>query len=164
MDKEKKARTRDIDIAIVGCAMGQGCNEDELVRLAIDYATKFHCPYQLSASHMRSLETDAERETALRLEANMNKVIRHTMRRTTPGISGLGRLVMQRLTDQPKPNPREIVRTCKCSASHRSPTCDVPVELCKHTASKLAKMVSRRSRKSGGRKSKSSKSYKRRRY
>ena len=85
MDKQKKAKTRDIDVAIVGCATGQGCDEAELVRLAIEYATEFRCPYQLAATHMRSLETDAERGVARRLEANVNNIIRTTMRSTVPG-------------------------------------------------------------------------------
>ena len=71
MDKQKKEKTRDIDVAIVGCALQdqiQGCDEAELVRLAIEYATEFRCPYQLSAAHMRSLETDAERGRALQLD------------------------------------------------------------------------------------------------
>lgn len=60
------------------------------MRLAIEYATEFRCPYQLSAAHMRSLETDAERGRALQLETNVNNVIRYTMRRMNPGVAGLG--------------------------------------------------------------------------
>ena len=142
MDKQKKAKTRDIDVAIVGCATGQGCDEAELVRLAIEYATEFRCPYQLSAAHMRSLETDAEREAALQLEVNVNNVIRHTMRRMNPGVAGLGRLVMERFTDQPKPIPRELARTCKCSATRRSPRCKLSPQFCKYTP--LMKTFSRR--------------------
>jgi hypothetical protein len=142
MDKEKKAKSRDMDIAIVGCALGQSCDEAELVRLAIEYATAFRCPYQLSAAHMRSLETDAERRAARQLEANVNSVIRNTIRRTTPGMAGLSRVAMQRFTDQPKPTPRELKRTCKCSPTRRSPRCQVPPHLCKCTP--LMKTVQRR--------------------
>ena len=89
MDKQKKALSREIDAVIVGCALGeardqardQACDEAELVRLAIDYATVFRCEYQLPATHMRSLETEAERGVARHLEANVNKVIKHTIRR-----------------------------------------------------------------------------------
>jgi hypothetical protein len=145
MDKQKKAKTRVIDIAIVGCATGEGCDEAELVRLAIEYATEFRCPYQLSAAHMRSLETEAEREAARQLETNVNNVIRYTMRRMNPGVAGLGRLVMQRFTDQPKPTPRgELARTCKCSATRRSPRCKMPPHLCKYTS--LMKVVTRRTK------------------
>lgn len=149
MDKEKRALSKEIDVAIVGCALGdQGCDEAELVRLAIEYATQFRCPYQLSAAHMRSLETDAERGRALQLEINVNNVIRHTMRRamhdkwrTTPGMAGLSRLVLHRFTDQPKPLAREVVRTCKCSATRRSPNCKMSPIFCKYTP--LMKTVSR---------------------
>ena len=140
MEKEKKAKARDIDAIIVGCALGEPCDEAELVRLAVEYATRFHCPYQLSAAHMRSLETDAERGRALQLEANVNNVIRHAPRRamqdkwrSSPGMAGLSRLVMERFTDQPKPLARELVRTCKCSATRRSPNCKMPPNFCKYT-------------------------------
>jgi len=148
MDKEKKALSKEIDAAIVGCALGEPCDEAELVRLAVEYATRFHCPYQLSAAHMRSLETDAERGRALQLEANVNNVIRHAPRRamqdkwrSSPGMAGLSRLVMERFTDQPKPLARELVRTCKCSATRRSPNCKMPPIFCKYTP--LMKTVSR---------------------
>lgn len=135
MDKQqqKKAKAREIDLVIIGCALqgqSQSCDEAELVHLAIEYATEFRCPYQLSAVHMRSLETEAERERALQLEVNVNNVIRHTMRRE---MAGLSRLVMQRLTDQPKPIPRELVRTCECSTSRRSPRCKLSPQFCKYT-------------------------------
>jgi len=135
MDKQqqKKATPREIDLVIIGCALqgqSQSCDEAELVHLAIEYATEFRCPYQLSAVHMRSLETEAERERALQLEVNVNNVIRHTMRRE---MAGLSRLVMQRLTDQPKPIPRELVRTCECSTSRRSPRCKLSPQFCKYT-------------------------------
>ena len=144
MDKQKKALSREIDAGIVGCALGdQDCDEAELVRLAIEYATEFRCPYQLSAAHMRSLETDAERGVARRLEANVNNVIRTTMRSTVPGLAGMSRLVVEKFTNQPPPIPRPLVRRCNCTASHRSPRCKMPVELCKHTALHLAKLVPR---------------------
>ena len=132
MDKEKKALGKKIDLAIALCALGEPCDEAELVGLAIEYA-RFRCPYILSYVHMRSLETDAERERALQLEANVNNVIRHTIRRTMPGMAGLSRLVMERFTDQPKPLARELVRTCKCSATRRSPNCKMPPNFCKYT-------------------------------
>lgn len=141
MDKQKKALSREIDAIIIGCALGEACDkacdkacdEDELVRLAIEYATVFRCEYQLSAAHMRSLETEAERRVARQLEANVNKVVKHTIRRTTPAITALGLLAMQRFTDQPKPVGRKLVRTCKCSVTKRSPRCKVPSHLCKCT-------------------------------
>lgn len=161
MDKQKKALSREMDAIIVGCALGdQACDEAELVRLAIEYATVFRCEYQIPATHMRSLETEAERGVARQLEANVNRVVKHTIRRTTPGLMGLSLLAMQRFTDQPKP-ARKLMRTCKCTASKRSPNCKMPVELCKHTGHALAKTIKRapmtprtprtpRTRKSGG--------------
>ena len=143
MDKQKKALSREIDAMIVGCALGEACDEAELVRLAIEYATVFRCnEYKLSANHMRSLETEAERVVARQLEANVNKVVKHTIRRTTPGLMGQSLLAMQRFTDQPKP-ARKLMRTCKCSATNRSPNCKMPVELCKHTGHALAKTIKR---------------------
>ena len=154
MDKQKKEKIREIDVAIVGCATGQACDEAELVRLAIEYATEFHCAYQLSAAHMRSLETDAERRRALQLEVNVNNVIRYTMRRTMPGMAGLSRLVMERFTDQPKPTPRgELARTCKCSATCRSPRCELSPQFCKYTP--LMKAFTRRKTRSASPKTRS---------
>lgn len=154
MDKQKKERIREIDVAIVGCATGQACDEAELVRLAIEYATDFRCAYQLSAAHMRSLETDAERGRALQLEVNVNNVIRYTMRRTMPGMAGLSRLVMERFTDQPKPTPRgELARTCKCSATRRSPRCKLSPQFCKYTP--LMKAFTRRKTRSASPKTRS---------
>ena len=147
MDKEKKALSKEIHNMIVLCALGEPCDEAELVRLAIEYANRFHCPY-LSAAHAQSLETDAERARALQLEANVNNVIQHTIRRLThdkwrtmPGMAGLSRLFMKRVTDQTKPLAREIVRTCKCSATRRSPNCKMSPIFCKYTP--LMKTVSR---------------------
>jgi len=146
MDKQKKALSREIDAVIVGCALGeardQACDEAELVRLAIDYATVFRCEYQLPATHMRSLETEAERGVARHLEANVNKVIKHTIRRTTPAMTGLGLLTMQRFTDQPKP-AKKLMRTCKCTATKRSPNCKMPITMCKHTNPSLVQTIKR---------------------
>jgi hypothetical protein len=147
--KQKKALSREIDAGIVACALGQGCDEAELVRLSIEYATQFRCPYQFAAMHMRSLETDAERATARQLEVNVNNVIRTTMRSIVPGLTGLSRIVMEKFTDQPKPFPRPLVRRCNCTASRRSRKCNVPVEFCKHTAFNFAKVVPRQTKSLG---------------
>lgn len=145
MDKQKKSKIREIDAMIVGCVLqGQSCDEAELVRLAIEYATEFRCPYQLSAMHMRSLETEEERKAARQLEAKVNNVIKHTIRRTTPGMAELSRIAMQRFTDQPRPLARELSLTCKCSATRRSPRCKMPPHLCKYAP--LMKVVPRRTK------------------
>lgn len=144
MDKQKKALSKEMDAIIVGCALGEACDEAELVRLAIDYASMFRCEYQLPATHMRSLETEAERGVARQLEANVNKVVKHTIRRTTPSMTGLGLLAMERLTHQSKPVATALVRPCKCSVTRRSPRCKLPARLCKYTP--LATRVQRRTR------------------
>jgi len=147
MDKQKKALlSREIDGIIIECALNpQRCSEAGLMPLAIDFAIQFRCPYQLSGIHMRSLETDAERTTALRLEAKVNGAIRMTMRTMSSGLTGMSQLAVMKFTDQPKPIPRRLVRTCDCTASRRSPRCKMPVELCKHTAFELANVVPRHS-------------------
>jgi hypothetical protein len=153
MDKQKKALSREIDAGIVACALGEArdeaCDEAELVRLAIEYAAQFRCPYQLSAAHMRSLETDAERGVARQLEVNVNNVIHVTLRRMAPGLTGMSRLAITKSTDQPSPVPRHLVRTCACTASRRSPKCKMPSEFCKHTALHLAKVVPRQTKSLG---------------
>ena len=150
MDKQKKALSREIDAGIVACALCHvACDEAELVRLAIEYAAQFRCPYQLSAAHMRSLETDAERGVARQLEVNVNNVIRVTLRRMAPGLTGMSRLAITKSTDQPSPVPRHLVRTCACTASRRSPKCKMPSEFCKHTALHLAKVVPRQTKSLG---------------
>ena len=146
MDKQKKALSREIDGIIVECALNpQRCSEAGLMPLAIDFATQFRCPYQLSGIHMRSLESDAERATALRLEAKVNVAIRTTIRNMSSGLTRLSQLAVMKFTNQPKPIPRRLVRTCDCTASRRSPRCNMPVELCKHTAFELANVVPRHS-------------------
>jgi hypothetical protein len=150
MDKQKKALlSREIDGIIIECALNPSeCSEAGLMPLAIDFAIQFRCPYQLSGIHMRSLETDAERTTALRLEAKVNGAIRMTMRTMSSGLTGMSQLAVMKFTDQPKPIPRRLVRTCDCTASRRSPRCKMPVELCKHTAFELANVVPRHSARS----------------
>jgi hypothetical protein len=74
MDKQNKA-SKKIHNMIVLCALGEPCDETELDALAIEYAAEFRCPYQLSAAHMRSLETPAEKKEALRLETKVNDTI-----------------------------------------------------------------------------------------
>ena len=153
MDQQKKALSREIDAIIVGCALGEArdeardeaCDEAGLVRLAIQYATEFRCPYQLSAAHMRSLETDAEREVARQLEIKVNGVIKYTIRRTTPAMMGLGLLAMQRFTAQPKP-AKKLMRACKCTATKRSPNCKMPITMCKHTNPSLVQTIKRKPR------------------
>ena len=76
----EKTLTKRIDALVVGCALGSGCDEHELVRLAIDYAHEFRRPYVLPYKHMRALEThNNEQDVAKRMEAKVNKVIDKTL-------------------------------------------------------------------------------------
>jgi hypothetical protein len=79
MDKQNKA-SKKIHNMIVLCALGEPCDETELDALAVEYAGEFRCPYQLSAAHMRSLETPAEQKEAMRLEDKVNDTIRQQLR------------------------------------------------------------------------------------
>ncbi len=146
MDKQKKALSGEIDAIIVSCALNEGCDEARLVRLAIDYATVFRCPYQFSAAHMRLMETEQERETALTLEKKVNLVVQNTIRQTKSGVAELTRLSMYRLMDT---QPNALMRTCKCNPSRRMPRCVMPVNFCKHTAFGFAKIVPRQAKSLG---------------
>ena len=164
MDKRKPEHSRRIDALVVGCAIGSGCDEDELVRLAIEFAHNFRCPYQLSSSHMRSLETHDEREAAVQMEAKVNKVITKIIQRdgAMGAMGAMGRLAMERFSMQPSPNPRDIMRPCKCAGPNQSLDCKMPVALCKTAMHAFSRTVPRipspkspKSRKSKGGKHKS---------
>ena len=144
MDKQKQKRehSRRIDALVVGCAIGSGCDEAELVRLAIEHAHEFRCPYQLSSVHMRSLETSAEQDAAKQMEAKVNKVIAKTIQRERP-MGAMGRCVMERFSMQPRPNPGAIIQACKCRGSRRSPNCKMPPALCKAATHALSRTVPR---------------------
>ena len=146
MDKQKKALSGEIDAIIVSCALNEGCDEARLVRLAVDYATVFRCPYQFPAIHMRSMETKQERETALTLEKKVNLVVQNTIRQTKSGVAELTRLSMYRLMDT---QPNTLMRPCNCNPSRRMPRCVMPVNFCKHTAFGFAKIVPRQAKSLG---------------
>lgn len=142
MEKQKQAHSRKIDALIVACVVGSECDEAEMVRLAIEYATMFRSPYQMSASHMRSLETPEEKTAALQLEAKVNNVITKTMRQLS-SMSTMGRLSMERFSMQPGSGQRPIMQSCKCTGPNRSPNCKMPSELCKFNRSTLSASVPR---------------------
>jgi hypothetical protein len=82
MDTQTKQLFRQIDAFIVSCAIGNNCDNTELMRLANEYRRNTKIPYELNYMHMRSLETDAEKAIALNLEAKINDIdVNHTMRR-----------------------------------------------------------------------------------
>ena len=130
MDKRKREHSRRMDALVIGCAIGSGCDEAELVQLAVNYAHEFRCPYALSSLHMRSLETSAEQEAAKKMEARVNKVINKTIQRERP-MGAMSRVVMKRLSMQPTPNLRPILHPCKCTGPHQSPNCRMHPALCK---------------------------------
>ena len=146
MDKQKQNQKREhsrrMDALVIGCALGQGCDEAELVQLAVNYAHEFRCPYALSSLHMRSLETSAEQEAAKKMEARVNKVITKTIQRERP-MGAMGRMAMERLSSQPTPNLRTILRPCKCTGPHQSPNCNMHPALCKTAVHTLSITVPR---------------------
>jgi hypothetical protein len=146
MDKQKKALSREIDGIIISCALNQGCDETELVRLAIEFATVFRCQYEFSAENMRSMETEEERETVLRLEQKVKLVVKHTIRQRTPGMAQLSRQLMYKTLNK---LPNAFMRRCECTASRRYPWCDMPVKFCKHTTLGPAKIVPRKTKSLG---------------
>lgn len=140
--KQKREHSRRLDALVVGCAIGSECDEAEWVRLAIEYAHEFRCPYQLSSVHMRALETSAEQDAAKQLEAKVNKVIAKTIRREGP-VGAMSREIMHRLTMQSGPNPRAIMRPCKCRGSRQSPNCKMPPALCRAATHALLPLIPR---------------------
>lgn len=136
-----------MDALVIGCALGQVCDEAELVQLSIEYAHEFRCPYALSSIHMRSLETSAERDAAKQMEARVNKVITKTIQRERP-MGAMGRIAMERLSSQPTPNLRTILRPCKCTGPHQSPNCKMHPALCKTAVHSLTRTVPRTPNKS----------------
>lgn len=146
MDKEKKALSQEIDEIIISCTLNQGCDEASLVRLAIQFATVFRCEYKFSEKYMRSMETDEERATVLRLEQKVNLVVRHTIRQRTPGMAELSRQLMYKTMNK---LPNAFMPRCECTASRRYPWCDMPVKLCKQTTLGLVKIVPRKTKSLG---------------
>lgn len=142
MYKQKREHSRRMDALIIGCAIGSGCDEAELVHLAIEYAHAFRCPYQLSSAHMRSLETREEQEAAKQMEANVNTVIAKTIQRERP-MSAMGRLAMERLSMQPSSNLRPIMHSCKCTGPRQSSNCKMPLALCKVATHALSRTIPR---------------------
>ena len=165
--KQKKAHSRKMDALVVGCALGTGCDEAELVRLSMEHAHEFRCPYALADAHLRSLETREERESAMQLEAKVNKVIAKTIRRegSMGAMGAMSRCAMERFSMQPGPIPRAIMQSCKCTGPTQSPKCRLQPALCKTAVHTLSRAVPRtpkasspKTKKSGGKhKSKSCK-------
>ena len=144
MDKQKQKRehSRKMDALVVGCALGTGCDEAELVRLAIEHAHEFHCPYALADVHLRTMETREERDAAMQMEAKVNKVIAKTIQRERP-MGAMSQCAMKRFSMQPTPNLRTIMRPCKCTGPTQSPNCRLQPALCKTAVHTLSRTVPR---------------------
>lgn len=152
MDKRKQAHSRKMDALVVGCALGTGCDEAELVRLAIEHAHEFRCPYALADVHLRSLETREERDAAMQMEAKVNKVIAKTIQRERP-MGAMSQCVMERFSIQPTPNLRTIMRPCKCTGPTQSPNCRLQPAFCKTAMHTLSRTVPRTPNKASPKKS-----------
>ena len=78
MDKlTKKELTEQMNGFIVSCAIGNECNEAELIQLTNEYGNAHdYSVYKMSDGILRSFDTDAEKATALRLEDKVNVIIR----------------------------------------------------------------------------------------
>ena len=135
----KKQHSRKIDEFITKCAFGLECDEAELVQLAIEHA-QFRSQYKWSYGDLEP----AEREAVMQMEARVNEIIAQTIRREGPMIA-MGRVAMERFSKQPLPNPRPILKACKCTGSIQSPLCRLHPALCKTDTHTLARTVPRAS-------------------
>lgn len=131
----KKQHSREIDEFISKCAFEMQCDESKLVHLAMEHA-QFRSPYKWSYGDLEP----AEREAAKRMEARVNEVIA----KTRP-MGAMGRLAMERFSMQPLPNPRAILKSCKCTGPTQSPKCRLHPALCKTATHDLSRTVPRAS-------------------
>lgn len=128
---DKKELTKQIDALIVSCAIGMGCDEIELKRLAIKYATHFTGPYVLSPMHLGLL--DENREMGIQLTKKVNVFI-DAARARIKHVRSMGSFVSSKL---------ELPQTCKCTPTKKYIFCNMPPHLCKHTNHALATTASR---------------------
>jgi len=135
----KKQHSREIDEFISKCAVEMQCDESKLVHLATEHA-QFRSPYKWSFGDLEP----AEREPVKRMEARVNEIIAQTIRREGSMVA-MGRLAMQRFSMQPLPNPRPILKACKCTGSNQSPRCRLYPALCNTATYSLTRTVPRAS-------------------
>jgi hypothetical protein len=134
MDKlTKKELTEQIDKLVVSCAIGMGCDEIELKRLAIEYATHFTGPYELSRMHLRAL--DENLEMGIQLTKKVNVFI-DAARARIKQVKSMGSFVSDKLS---------LPQTCKCTPTRKYIFCKMPPHLCKYTNHSLTTMASRQS-------------------
>jgi hypothetical protein len=130
---DKKELTKQIDALIVSCAIGMGCDEVELKRLAIEYATHFTGPYELSRMHLRAL--DENLEMGIQLTKKVNVFI-DAARARIKSVKGMGSFVSGKLS---------LPQTCKCTPTKKYIFCKMPPHLCKFTKHSLVTIASRQS-------------------
>jgi hypothetical protein len=141
---EKKELTEQIDELVVSCAIGMGCDEIELKRLAIKYATHFTGPYELSRMHLRAL--DENLEMGIQLTKKVNVFI-DAARARIKHVKGMGSFVSGKLS---------LPQTCKCTPTKKYIFCKMPPHLCKFTNHSLVTIASRESPKASPKASKAS--------
>jgi len=73
MNQLEKELSRQIDELIVSCAIGMGCDEAELKRLASEYGNVAHS-YTLSKNRV-AFDFEHEKKTAMQLEQKVNNII-----------------------------------------------------------------------------------------
>ena len=130
---DKKELTKHIDALIVSCAIGMGCDEVELKRLAIEYATRFTGPYVLSPMHLGLL--DENREMGIQLTKKVNVFI-DAARARIKSVKSMGSFVSGEL---------KLPQTCKCTPTKKYIFCNMPPHLCKFTNHSLVTIASRQS-------------------
>jgi len=108
----KKDLSRRIDELIISCAIGNGCDEAELMRLAHQYGAVSNS-YKFSKM-MRAFDFDDEKQIASRLEKEVNDTIRrfHSARIFSE-LGPHGKIFKNR----PKASPKKACspKTCRCN-------------------------------------------------
>jgi hypothetical protein len=115
MNQLEKELSRQIDELIVSCAIGMGCDEAELKRLASEYGNVAHS-YTLSKNRV-AFDFEHEKKTAMQLEQKVNNII--IQQRRIYGELGSRRSSFK--TRKPK-TPSPTKASPKASPTKASPT------------------------------------------
>jgi hypothetical protein len=122
MNKLKKELSHQIDELIVSCAVGMGCDEAKLKRLASEYGNVSHS-YTLSKNRV-AFDFEHEKKTALQLEQKVNNIIIQQR-------SIYGELGSRRSSFKPrKPKTPSPTKATKASPTKASPTKASPTKAC----------------------------------
>ena len=131
--ENKKNLSRQIDALIVSCAIGMGCDEIELKRLAIEYATHFTGPYELSRIHLRALDENLDMGIELTKKVN---IFIDAARSRIKHVKSMGSFVSDKLS---------LPQVCNCTPTRKNIFCKMPPHLCKYTNHSLTTIASRQS-------------------